>query len=266
MTGERVGHAFEAVDEQADPAAWIAVLDRLREEPFYRTYKARVAELLRPRHGGRYLDVGGGTGDDGRLLQETYGVRAVVVDASTRLVSEARRRGIEAVVGEAHKLPFPNASFDGCSSDRTFQHLANPERAVAEMARVTRSGGRVVVADPDYDTQVVDVSDQRLARRVLRYRADHLVRNATLAHRMPGLFSRAGLEDVSVEAMTLIVRDHTAVDNVMGLRDWAAHGHERGLVSPEDAEDWPEVFDDAVASGRFMYAVTFFITSARCHG
>jgi len=43
----------------------------------------------------------------------------------------------------------------------------------------------VVVVDPDYDTQVVDVEDQTLARRVLRFRADRLLRNGTLAHRMP---------------------------------------------------------------------------------
>ena len=46
MRQQREGHAFEAVDEQDDPAAWIAVLDRLHEEPFYMAYKARVAELL----------------------------------------------------------------------------------------------------------------------------------------------------------------------------------------------------------------------------
>ena len=46
-------------------------------------------------------------------------------------------------------------------ADRTFQHLIEPELALAEMLRVTRSGGRVVVVDPGYDTQVVDVDDQQ---------------------------------------------------------------------------------------------------------
>jgi len=261
VAGERRRHAFEAVDRRADPEAWIAVLDRVRGEPFYRAYKGRVAKLLGPRPGGRYLDVGGGTGDDARLLEHTYGIDAVVVDASARMISEARRRGSRAVVGSAERLPFANEAFDGCSSDRTFQHLADPERALAEMARVARPGGRIVVADPDYDTQVVDVADQALARRVLHYRADHMIRNATLAHTMPGLFVRAGLHDVALEAMTLIVRDPEAVDHVMGLRSWAADGHERGEVSQDDARAWPEAFDAAVASGRFLYALTFFITS-----
>jgi hypothetical protein len=57
------------------------------------------------------------------------------------------------------------------------------------------------------------------------------------------------------------VRDHTAADNVMGLRTWAATAYERGLLSAEDAAAWPAQLDRAVASGRFLYAVTFFITA-----
>ena len=56
--------------------------------------------------------------------------------------------------------------------------------------------------------------------------ADRLVRNGTLAHRMAQLFVAAGLRDVHVEAATLVVRDPTDVDGVLGLRDWPAHGAE----------------------------------------
>jgi hypothetical protein len=56
---ERHGHPFSAVDDQPAPGSWVAVLDRLRQEPFYRAYKARAVELLVPRPGRRYLEVGG---------------------------------------------------------------------------------------------------------------------------------------------------------------------------------------------------------------
>jgi SAM-dependent methyltransferase len=257
-----LGHGFTAVDDQTDPDDWVRVLDKLGQQPFYRTYKARILELLDPARGGRYLDVGGGTGASARALVARTGVgaQAVVVDRSATMVAEARRRGGVAVVGAAEALPFGDATFDGSWADRTFQHLTDPERALAELVRVTRPTGRVVVVDPDYDTQVVDVDDQELARQVLRFRADHLLRNGTLAHRMPGLFTAAGLVDVRVEAMTLVVRDHTAVDNVMGLRTWAATAYERGMLAADAAAAWPQAIDRAVAAGRFLYAVTFFLT------
>src|SRR5262249_56550152 len=61
-------------------------------------------------------------------------------------------------------------------SDRTFQHLAHPERALHEMVRVLKPGGTIVVVDPDYGTQTMELSDQRLAQTVLSFRAQCGVR------------------------------------------------------------------------------------------
>jgi SAM-dependent methyltransferase len=257
-------HAFTSVDEQRDPAAWIEVLDRVRLEPAYAAYKRRIAELLQAQEGRRYLEVGAGTGADALDLASRFGVEVVGVDASRTMVEEARRRGLrEAQVARAESLPFEASTFDGCWADRTFQHLADPEAALGEMVRVTRSGGRIVVVDPDYDTQVVEVANQELARRVLRFRADHALRNGTLAHRMGGLFARAGLSDVSVEAAPVVLRDPTALDNAMGLRTWAAVAHERGLLDLDEQEvqDWEREIDEASAEGRFLYSFSLFLTA-----
>ena len=78
---------------------------------------------------------------------------------------------------------------------------------------------------------------------------------------MPGLFGLAGLVNVVVEPMTLVVRNPEAVDRVMGLWTWAASAADRGALDAEDAERWPRLLDAAVAAGRFLYAVTFFITA-----
>lgn len=261
MTGGHPVHGFTAVDRQEDPSAWVRTLDTVGREPFYAAYKARTLQLLAPQPGRRYLDVGGGTGAEARALM-TVGAKAVVLDLSRTMVAAARRRGVGlAVVGDAATLPFATDTFDGCRADRTFQHLAAPEVALRELVRVTRPGGRIVTVDPDYDTQVIDVVDQALARRVLRFRADHGLRNGTLAHRMAGLFTAVGLRDVQTEGLTLVVRDPTAVDNVMGLRTWAGSAHAHGLLSATDAERWPHTLDEAIAAGRFFYAVTFFLTS-----
>jgi SAM-dependent methyltransferase len=255
-------HGFTAVDEQPDPRAWVEVLDRARAEPQYAAYKARVAELLDPQAGGRYLEVGTGTGDDALALASRYRVEVVGVDSSQTMVEEAVRRGLgEVHVARAEALPFADASFDGAWADRTFQHLADPEAALAEMIRVTRSSGRLVVADPDYDTQVVDVPDEELARRVLRFRADHALRHGTLAHRMGGLFAETGLVDVLIEAKPIVLRDPTALDGAMGLRSWAATAHERGLLEHGDVAEWERQLDDAIAGDRFLYAFTIFIAA-----
>lgn len=262
MRDGKLEHGFTSVDDQDDPTAWINVLDRVRREPAYVAYKARIGELLRPVEGGRYLEVGAGTGDDALEFASRFGAHVVGVDSSETMVVEAKRRGLaEALVADAHLLPFADATFDGCWADRVFQHLEDPRKALGELVRVAKPGARIVVADPDYDTQVVDVADQELARRILRFRADHLLRNGTLAHRMSGLFLRAGLTDASVEAATVVLRDPAALDNAMGLRSWAEVAHARGVLRSEEAAAWTQMIDESITEGRFLYSFSIFLTS-----
>jgi SAM-dependent methyltransferase len=234
------------------------VLERLRAHPFYAAYKQRTFELLELHAHGRYLDVGAGTGGDAHEHALASGSTWVAVDRSIAMAHRAR-----AIAADARALPFPAETFDGCRADRVLQYLPDASDAIAEMARVTRAGGRVVVADPDYDTQVVEVDDQDLARRVRTFRRDAARGNGAFAHRALGAFRNAGLVDVEVEARTLVVRDPTDVDNVMGLADWAHFAAELGSLKPDEPARWRNQLAAAAREGRFLYAVTFFLTAGR---
>jgi SAM-dependent methyltransferase len=80
-------------------------------------------------------------------------VREVVaVDIVPELLEQGRRRAerfpnVTFVEGDATKLPFDYGSFDLAGSLRTLHHIARPELAVAELVRVTRPRGRVLVVD-----------------------------------------------------------------------------------------------------------------------
>ena len=80
-------HPFTDVDVQPDPGAWIGALDRVREDPTYVAYKRRLAEILDPKLGGRYLEVGCGTGSDAIAFGERFGVEVVGVSVDDLRVS-----------------------------------------------------------------------------------------------------------------------------------------------------------------------------------
>jgi SAM-dependent methyltransferase len=236
------------------------VLDLLAGHPFYADYKQRLLALAGVHEGGRYLDVGAGTGRDAGSAPGTW----TALDRSGTMAQHARANGpARVVVGDVLALPFEEATFDGCRADRVLQYVAEAPAAVGEMARVTKRGGTVVVADPDYDTQVVAIDDARLARQVRIFRRDVLRFNGAFAHDAVAAFGRAGLVDVVVEATTLVVRDPEALDNVMGLRTWGRLAEARGNLAPGDGERWERELDDAVERGSFLYAVTFFLTAGR---
>jgi len=115
-------------------------------------YEVAIDRLDLPR-GSRLLDAGCGAGLFCRLALER-GVRAEGLDASQRLVEIARRRAPAGrfSVGDMEALPFENASFDAVTGFDSFPHAGRPARALAEAARVARTGGCVLIAtwgDPE---------------------------------------------------------------------------------------------------------------------
>lgn len=112
-------------------------------------------------------------------------------------------------------------------------------------------------------TQKVGIPDQDLARRVLRFRTELALRNGTLAPELGRLFTDAGLTEVHVQEMPIVLRDPTALDNAMGLREWARFAHERRLIDAEDVEAWQRALDDAAANDAFLYSFSIFVTTGR---
>jgi ubiquinone/menaquinone biosynthesis C-methylase UbiE len=121
---------------------------------------------LEPGHDDRLLDVGCGSGAAVRAAAASVD-RAVGVDLSQGMIDRARELAgatpnVEFQVAEAEALPFEDATFTALLCTTSFHHYPNPERAVAEMARVLTPGGRIVIADMVSDRLMMRVFDQVL--------------------------------------------------------------------------------------------------------
>jgi len=132
-------------------ARFAATADRVAEHAGQQMEMVReqLRSFLAPSGDERALDVGTGAGTLARALAPL--VREVVgVDVVPELLERARRdapANVTFVEGDATTLPFEPGSFDLSCSRRTLHHIARPELAVAELARVTAPGGRVFVDD-----------------------------------------------------------------------------------------------------------------------
>lgn len=111
--------------------------------------RAQLQSFVIPRGDERAVDVGTGAGTLALALAPL--VREVVgVDIVEELLERARANAppnLTFVEADATSLPFEAGSFDLTCTRRTLHHIARPERAVAELARVTASGGRVLIDD-----------------------------------------------------------------------------------------------------------------------
>ncbi len=114
----------------------------------------RLVEFAGIKDGDRVLDVGTGIGSLA-LAVATRCSEVVGIDPSSGYIEHARKRTtdprVRFEVGDAQKLPYPDASFDKCLALLVINFIPDASKAVAEMRRVTRPGGHVAAAVWDYN-------------------------------------------------------------------------------------------------------------------
>lgn len=119
--------------------------DHGRDQGYHALVDELELSIVEPfARGRRVLEAGCGTG---LLLEhvDRIAAQAVGVDLSRGMLERARQRGLSVVQGSVTALPFADASFDTVYSMKVLAHVPDIERALAEMARVTRPGGHLVL-------------------------------------------------------------------------------------------------------------------------
>jgi demethylmenaquinone methyltransferase/2-methoxy-6-polyprenyl-1,4-benzoquinol methylase len=111
-------------------------------------WRAATVRAVDPQPGERILDVAAGTGTSSASLARS-GAEVVALDFSPGMIAEGRRRypKIEFIEGDAEKLPFADDTFDAVTISFGLRNVEHPKVALAEMYRVLKPGGRLVVCE-----------------------------------------------------------------------------------------------------------------------
>jgi demethylmenaquinone methyltransferase / 2-methoxy-6-polyprenyl-1,4-benzoquinol methylase len=118
-----------------------------------RLWRRAVVDAVRPAAGERILDLAAGTGESSVPLART-GARVVACDFSLGMlaVGAAHRPEFPFVAGDALALPFRDDCFDAVTISFGLRNTHDPAAALAELRRVTRPGGRLVVCEFSHAT------------------------------------------------------------------------------------------------------------------
>lgn len=138
--------------------------------------RERLCFLLDPRPGERILEIGPGTGlfslpvadrvaPDGRL--EIFDVQQVMLDHTLRNAQTAGITNISATLGDARRLPYPDAHFNGAYMMTVLGEIDDQDQALAELRRVLRHDGRLVIGEFLIDWHAVRLG--ALTRRAARH-------------------------------------------------------------------------------------------------
>ena len=145
----RVRGVFDSVAKKYD------VMNDLMSLGLHRAWKAYTVAVANVRPGQKVLDIAGGTGDLARAFAKPAGAAGMVVltDINEAMLSQGRDRLIDAgvvlptMLCDAEALPFATGSFDLVSVAFGLRNMTHKERALAEMARVLKPGGRLLVLE-----------------------------------------------------------------------------------------------------------------------
>ena len=165
---------------------------------------------------------------------------------------------VEFHVADALALPFPDFRFDACRADRSLMHVPDPSKAVAEMVRVARPGGRVAVYEVDFETLTLDTNHRDVMRKVANAWCDSF-RDGWLGRRMLGLFAQAGLKEISVSAHTMMLTP--ALARLLLGAATVDKSVEQGLLTEAEGKTWLRHLDELEKSGRFFCTLTGYLVS-----
>ncbi|GAC1320509.1 MAG: class I SAM-dependent methyltransferase [Chloroflexota bacterium] len=260
---------YSDVDQTVDPRAYVSRLDAVGATDFWRSVKHRTFALMAPRPGERVLDVGCGTGDDVRALAELVqpGGMAVGVDASETMIREARARAstaglpVEFRQASAESLPFSAATFDAVRIERVLQHVAEPRAAIAEMARVARSGARLVGVEPDYGTLSILGGDASTTRAIVESRVAHFA-SGRVGRDLRRMFSELGLSEAGITVAPVTSADWEQ-DAASGMLEKYALDAEAGsYIQSNQRVAWLEQLRQAADAGRYRHTLMVYIVAA----
>ena len=145
----RVRGVFDSVARRYD------VMNDLMSLGLHRAWKAYTVALAQIKSGDQVLDIAGGTGDLARAFARQVGEAGCVVhtDINLTMLATGRDRlldeglALPTATCDAEQLPFRNASFDLVSVAFGLRNMTRKEVALAEMCRVLRPGGRLLVLE-----------------------------------------------------------------------------------------------------------------------
>jgi demethylmenaquinone methyltransferase/2-methoxy-6-polyprenyl-1,4-benzoquinol methylase len=131
------------------------LMNDLMSMGMHRAWKAYAVAVANLREGDRVLDIAGGTGDLARAFARKVGTRGTVVhtDINEAMLRQGRNRLLDeglvlpTSICDAEALPFAGGSFDLVSVAFGLRNMTHKERALAEMNRVLRQGGRLLVLE-----------------------------------------------------------------------------------------------------------------------
>jgi SAM-dependent methyltransferase len=260
---------FADLDSQPSEmtAMLLAALEAMGRHPEIRRVRRTAMEALRPEPGARLLDAGSGAGDVARRLAAEVGSAGEVIalDYSAATIAAAVERhdgsNVHYMTGDVSAMTLPTDSVDGVWCERVLQHVDNADRAIGELIRVTRPGGRICLIDTDWASLAFDGVPAQLAETVVAHVQGRLTpRQLDMGRTLRRRLVAAHLSDVTATPVTCLFSDPASAAVVLPMVNPMVPA-EAWMTPPGVREEWLAHVDAAGERGDFLAILTIWVVA-----
>jgi hypothetical protein len=142
-------------------------------------------------------------------------------------------------------------------------HLLQPEQALAEMVRVTKAGGWVVVLETDLGTASIDASEVDIERRLIRCLAEQQLNNGYAGRQLYRLFKRQHLLDIPVELFPQYLTAYPLARQIFLLDQVEPVALATGLITQDELHRWQTSLEQADRDGLFFASFSMVLVAGR---
>jgi ubiquinone/menaquinone biosynthesis C-methylase UbiE len=165
-------------------------------------------------------------------------------------------------MGKPQNLQLADGSFEACWSEMLLEHVSDPANVIAEMVRVTKPGGRILLFEPDYSTLVIDATDRTTTKSIISGISSS-VPTPWVGRTLFGLLKANGLQDVIIIPTPLMFYDLRNATKLLRLNAIAKMVVRQEPAKSQNLKRWFSDLRRRHAAGVFFACMLYFTAITR---
>jgi len=257
---------FKDVDTNPDPESTVNALGAMSQLASVKRIRRFSLELLNLKQGQRLFEAGCGACPDLDEIIELLKPegRVLCYDKSEAMLTQAQKDwftpqdSVDFVQGDLNQIDFPDCAFDCCRVMRTLQHVADPEKALDEIFRIVKIGGRIVAWEPNWRSFVISSSFQECADKFLKNWANGIL-NPTMGQQLKELFEKKNANNIDVHIIPRISHTLSEGEIAYSITSRTRAMINEGSILTEEGEAFLEDLRERDKKGEFFCSVDSFV-------
>jgi len=248
---------------------WVDILNTRAASPDQNKLRKRLIQVANLREGDTAVEIGCGTGALLCDLAKAVGPngRVIGIEPQPALAQSAIQNlslagfeaGSEVIIESADHLSIESGLVSACIAQTVLIHLPDNilQKALSEMIRAVRRGGKIISVDQDGDTWTIDHPNRNLTRRIVHFNSDQRYADGWTGRRLRRFFRQAGLTNVDVQVWTHIDLEADSYLFIMAIRI-AKAAAEAGVISDSECDEWVQQLKEVASVNNFFSSINFY--------